>query len=336
MLKNVSLKPYNSFGIDVKADWLAEISSEEQLLTIIDDLPNMKKLILGGGSNVLFLNDFDGIVLLNKIKGIKIVSEDENQVTIAVKGGENWHELVMWAVERGYGGIENLALIPGNAGTAPIQNIGAYGVEVKDVIKEVHTINIKTCEPKIFSNDECHFAYRQSIFKLAENKNKYFINKIVIQLQKKAYQPNLNYGAIKTVLKEKKILSPTVKQIAEAIISIRESKLPDPKKIGNAGSFFKNPVIDKALFEKLLKTYPQMPYYILSENEIKIPAGWLIDNAGFKGKRFGNVGVHDKQALVLVNFGKGTGMDIKNLSDKIRQSIQNQYNIALQPEVNFI
>jgi UDP-N-acetylmuramate dehydrogenase len=336
MLKNVSLKPYNSFGIDVKADWLAEISSEEQLLTIIDDLPNMKKLILGGGSNVLFLNDFDGIVLLNKIKGIKIVSEDENQVTIAVKGGENWHELVMWAVEKGYGGIENLALIPGNAGTAPIQNIGAYGVEVKDVIKEVHTINMKTCEPKIFSNDECHFAYRQSIFKLAENKNKYFINKIVIQLQKKAYQPNLNYGAIKTVLKEKKILSPTVKQIAEAIISIRESKLPDPKKIGNAGSFFKNPVIDKALFEKLLKTYPQMPYYILSENEIKIPAGWLIDNAGFKGKRFGNVGVHDKQALVLVNFGKGTGMDIKNLSDKIRQSIQNQYNIALQPEVNFI
>jgi UDP-N-acetylmuramate dehydrogenase len=336
MLKNVSLKPYNLFGIDVKADWLAEISSEEQLLTIIDDLPNMKKLILGGGSNVLFINDFDGIVLLNKIKGIKIVSEDENQVTIAVKGGENWHELVMWAVERGYGGIENLALIPGNAGTAPIQNIGAYGVEVKDVIKEVHTINMKTCEPKIFSNEECHFAYRHSIFKLAENKNKYFINEIVIQLQKKAYQPNLNYGAIKNVLTEKKILSPTVKQIAEAIIYIRESKLPDPKKIGNAGSFFKNPVIDKALFEKLLKTYPQMPYYILSENEIKIPAGWLIDNAGFKGKRFGNVGVHDKQALVLVNFGKGTGMDIKNLSDKIRQSILAKYGITLQPEVNFI
>ena len=336
MQKNVSLKPYNSFGIDVKTDWLADITSEEQLLTIIDDLPNMKKLILGGGSNVLFLNDFNGIVLLNKIKGIRIVSEDENQVTIAIKGGEDWHELVMWAVEKGYGGIENLALIPGKAGTVPIQNIGAYGVEVKDVIKQVHTINMKTCEPKIFSKDECHFAYRQSIFKLAENKDRYFINEIVIQLQKQAYRPNLKYGTIKSVLENNKILSPTVKQIAEAIISIRKSKLPDPKKIGNAGSFFKNPVVDKALFYKLLKTYPQMPYYILSENEIKIPAGWLIDNAGFKGKRFGNVGVHDKQALVLVNFGKGTGMDIKNLSDKIRQSVQNQYNIALQPEVNFI
>ncbi len=336
MQKNISLKPYNSFGIDVQADWLANIESEEQLLTIIDDLPNAQKLILGGGSNVLFLDDFKGTVLLNNIKGKEIISEDDNQITLKIKGGENWHELVMWSVEKGYGGIENLALIPGKVGTAPIQNIGAYGVEVKDVIKEVHTINMKTCVPKTFLNNECDFGYRHSIFKLPENKGKYFINAVVIQLQKRNYQLKLDYGAIQTVLQERDIDSPTVKDIAEAIISIRQSKLPDPKRIGNAGSFFKNPVINSDLFEKLLQKYPKMPHYILSDNQIKIPAGWLIDQAGWKGKHCGNVGVHDKQALVLVNFGNGTGQEIKTLANKIIKSIKDKYEIDLQAEVNYI
>ena len=336
MQKNISLKPYNSFGIDVQADWLANIESEEQLLTIIDDLTNAKKLILGGGSNVLFLSDFKGTVLLNNIKGKEIISEDDCQITLKIKGGENWHELVMWAVEKGYGGIENLALIPGKVGTAPIQNIGAYGAEVKDVIKEVHTINMKTCVPKIFQHNECDFDYRHSIFKLPENKGKYFINAVVIQLQKKHYQSNLDYGAIRTILQEQKIESPTVKNIAEAVITIRQSKLPDPKKVGNAGSFFKNPVIDKNLFEKLFQKYPKMPHYLLSDNKIKIPAGWLIDQTGFKGKRFGNVGVHNKQALVLVNYASGTGQEIKTLSERIIKAIQEKYQIKLQAEVNFI
>jgi len=336
MQKNISLKPYNSFGIDVQADWLANITSEEQLLTIIDDLPNAQKLILGGGSNILFLSDFKGTVLLNNIKGKKIVSEDDNQITLEIKGGENWHDLVMWAVKKGYGGIENLALIPGKVGTAPIQNIGAYGVEVKDVIKEVHTIDMHTKAVKVFLNRQCKFGYRHSIFKLPENKGKYFINAVVIQLQKKNYQLNLNYGAIQTTLEERNVNSPTVKDVAEAVIAIRQSKLPDPKKIGNAGSFFKNPVIEKKLFEKLLQKYPKMPYYVLSENQIKIPAGWLIDQAGWKGKHCGNVGVHDKQALVLVNYGNGTGEEIKALAEKIIKAIDEKYQIQLQAEVNYI
>ncbi len=336
MQKNISLKPYNSFGIDVQADWLANITSEEQLLTIIDDLPNAQKLILGGGSNVLFLSDFKGTVVLNNIKGKEIISEDDEQITLKIKGGENWHDLVMWAVEKGYGGIENLALIPGKVGTAPIQNIGAYGVEVKDVIKEVHTIDMHTKAVKVFLNKQCEFGYRHSIFKLPENKGKYFINAVVIQLQKKNYQLNLNYGAIQTTLEERNVNSPTVKDVAEAVIAIRQSKLPDPKKIGNAGSFFKNPVIEKKLFEKLLQKYPKMPYYVLSENQIKIPAGWLIDQAGWKGKRCGNVGVHDKQALVLVNYGNGTGEEIKALAGKIIKAIDEKYQIQLQAEVNYI
>ncbi len=336
MEKDISLKPYNTFGIDVKADWLAHIESEEQLLTILDDLPDMSKLILGGGSNILLLDDFKGIVLLNEIKGKEILNEDDEKIILKIKGGENWHDLVMWSVENNYGGIENLALIPGKTGTAPMQNIGAYGAEIKDVIEEVHAIDMITGYEKIFSKNECGFGYRHSIFKLPENKGKYFINAVVLGLQKKKHQLKLNYGAIKTTLAENGIDKPNVRDVANAVIKIRRAKLPDPKDIGNAGSFFKNPIVSKKIFEKIFSEHAQMPYYKVDENAYKIPAGWLIEQAGFKGKKFGNVGVHDKQALVLVNYGEGTGLDIKKLSEKIIDVVQDKFYIKLQAEVNFI
>jgi len=337
MQKNVSLKKYNSFGIEVYADWLAELDSIEQLLTILDDSPKMKKLILGAGSNVLFLNDFRGIILYNQIKGKKIISETNDKIVVKINGGENWHETVMWAVENGYGGIENLALIPGKAGTAPVQNIGAYGVEIKDVIKEVHTIDMQTKHHTIFNNKDCRFGYRDSIFKKPENKGRYFISAIVLELTKKNHQLRTGYGAIQKILTEKNIQNPDIKDIAETVVEIRRSKLPDPKEIGNAGSFFKNPFIKRSLLKQLLEQYPAMPYYKTKHKEmIKIPAGWLIEQAGFKGKRFGRVGVHDKQALVLVNYGGATGQEIKELSDKIIDEVQKKFFITLHPEVNFI
>jgi len=337
MLKDVSLKKYNTFGIEAKADWLAEIDSEEQVLTIIDDLPDMPKLILGQGSNILFLNDFKGIVLHNNIKGKHIIEESNTEIIIQVKGGENWHDFVMWTVENNYGGIENLALIPGKVGTAPIQNIGAYGVEVKDVIESVDTLNMQTCYPKNFSNQACQFGYRESIFKKPENKGKYFINAVNFKLYKKNYKLKTGYGAIQKVLTDKKIKQPSLKDIAETVIEIRRAKLPDPKVIGNAGSFFKNPFVDQEKLIQLLQTYPDMPYYKTQiSNRIKIPAGWLIDQAGWKGKRFGAVGIHPKQALVLVNYGGATGQEVKLLADKIIADIHHKYGILLQPEVNFV
>ena len=336
MQKNVSLKPYNTFGIDVKTDWLAKIESVEQLLTILDDSPEMPKLILGSGSNVLFLEDFHGIVLHNQIKGKKIVAETKDNIILEVQGGENWHDLVMWAVENNYGGIENLALIPGKAGTAPMQNIGAYGVEIKDVIQQVKVVNMKEIRQETFEHEACQFGYRHSVFKEPENKGKYFIYAIRIKLSKKNHRLHTDYGAIQQILSDKKITSPTIKDIAETVIQIRRSKLPDPKKTGNAGSFFKNPFIDKSSLNKLLKKHPGIPYYPVDDNRFKIPAGWLIEQAGFKGKRFGNAGVHDKQALVLVNYGGATGEEIKKLAEKIIDTVKKQFSVNLQAEVNFI
>jgi len=297
----------------------------------------MPKLILGGGSNLLFLNDFNGLVLHNNILGKRVLEEDDTHIQIEVNGGENWHDFVMWAVDNNLGGVENLALIPGKVGTAPIQNIGAYGVSAKDVIKEVHTIDMHTGEAKVFSNTACDFGYRHSIFKLEANKGKYFITSVVLQLTKNKHNLQTGYGAIQQLLQEKKIQKPTPKDIAEVVIEIRRSKLPDPKEIGNAGSFFKNPFVDKKVADKLLAQYSDMPVYQTDDAQIvKIPAGWLIDRAGWKGKRFGNVGVHTKQALVLVNYGNATGTEIKNLAEAIIADIQDKYGIILSPEVNFI
>ncbi len=337
MLKNISLKKYNTFGINVKADWLAQIDSLEQVLTIIDDLPDMPKLILGEGSNVLFFNDYKGIILHNNIKGIKVIDETDTEIIIDVNGGENWHDFVMWAVNNNYGGIENLALIPGKVGAAPIQNIGAYGAEVKNVIEKVHTVNMLTCKPKTFSNDACNFGYRHSVFKLSENKHKYFIHKVRFKLYKKKYRVNTAYGIIQKIFERKKISNPKLKDVAEAVIEIRRSKLPDPKITGNAGSFFKNPYIKIDKLKELQAVYPKIPYYETDiKDRLKIPAGWLIDQAGWKAKRFGDAGVHPKQALVLVNYGMATGRDIKKLAEMIITDIQDKYDIRLQPEVNYI
>jgi len=334
--KNVSLKSYNTFGIDVRADWLAVIESEEQLLTILDDLPGMPKLILGGGSNVLFLNDFRGLILLNRIKGKKIIRETDKDIIVRVKAGENWHELVMWAVENNYGGIENLALIPGNAGTAPVQNIGAYGREIKDVLEQVTAIDMKTGKRTVFSNRDCAFGYRHSIFKEPENKGRYYITEIDLRLTKPPHPLYTEYGSLRKKLQEKNITSPTIKSIAEAVIEIRRSKLPDPAKIGNAGSFFKNPVISENKFRHLISRYHGMPHYRLNENRVKIPAGWLIEKAGLKGYREGDAGVHEKQALVLVNYGNATGQQIFDLSEKIIRIVREKFDILLQREVNIV
>lgn len=336
MQKNVSLKNHNSFGIAVTTKYLADIQDIKDIYQLIKEFPDEKKMILGGGSNVLFLKDFEGIIMLNNLKGKEVISEDENEVRFKIMGGENWHNLVMWAVAQNYGGIENLALIPGKVGTAPIQNIGAYGVEIKDVISQVFAIDMQTGKEVIFYKQDCQFGYRQSIFKKPENKNKYFITAVNINLHKKNYTPNIQYGAIQQVLKDKNISSPSIKQVAEAIIEIRESKLPDPKKIGNAGSFFKNPIVDKDLFESLASQFPDMPFYKISPSKYKIPAGWLIEKAGFKGKRFGAVGVHDKQALVLVNYGNASGTQIQELATMIIDKIKEHFNIDLEPEVNFV
>jgi len=336
MQTNISLKTYNSFGIDVKTKYLAKIQDVKDIYPLLKDFTTTKKMILGGGNNVLFLKDFDGIILLNQIKGKKNIHEDANGISLKIMGGENWHELVMWAVDHNYGGIENLALIPGNVGTAPIQNIGAYGSEIKDVILKVFALDMKTGKEIIFDNKDCQFGYRQSIFKKAENKNRYFITAVSIKLSKNNYTPNIGYGAIQQILKNKKITLPNIKQVAEAVIEIRENKLPDPNKIGNAGSFFKNPIVDKGLFDQLVLQFPNMPFYKITSNQYKIPAGWLIEKSGFKGKRFGAVGVHDKQALVLVNYGNASGKQIQELSKTIIHKIKDQFNIELEPEVNFV
>ena len=320
----------------MRADWLSVIESEEQLLTILDDLPGMPKLILGEGSNVLFLNDFHGLILLNRIKGKKIIRETDNDIILRVKAGENWHELVMWAVENNYGGIENLALIPGNAGTAPVQNIGAYGREIKDVLEQVTAIDMKTGKRIVFSNRDCAFGYRHSIFKEPENKGRYYITEIDLRLTKPPHPLYTEYGSLRKKLLEKNITSPTIKSIAEAVIEIRRSKLPDPEKIGNAGSFFKNPVISENKFRHLISRYPAMPRYRLNKNRVKIPAGWLIEKAGLKGYREGDAGVHEKQALVLVNYGNATGQQIFDLSEKIIRIVREKFDILLQREVNVV
>ncbi|WP_405607499.1 UDP-N-acetylmuramate dehydrogenase [Polaribacter sp. Asnod1-A03] len=333
ILENISLKNYNTFGISVNAKRFISVDSVyqlQQLLKIEKDL-----FIISGGSNMLLTKDIDKLVVHIDIKGISIDLENENSAYITVNAGENWHDFVLWSVDNNYGGIENLSLIPGNVGTCPIQNIGAYGVEVKDTITKVEAIEIATGKLVLFSNEECNFGYRNSIFK-NEVKGKYIITSVCFQLTKKDHNINSSYGAIETELASKNITKLTLKDISNAVIAIRESKLPDPKKIGNSGSFFKNPVIATTHFLELQKKYPTTPSYKISDDQVKVPAGWLIEKAGFKGKRFGSCGVHEKQALVLVNFGNASGEEIYQLAQKIKQTVFNQFKIDLEIEVNII
>lgn len=330
---DIHLKEYNTFGIDVIAKRFVSISSVYELQQLIKTEKEL--FIISGGSNMLLTSNINKLVVHINIKGISIDRECNNTVHLTVNAGENWHEFVLWCVAQNYGGIENLSLIPGNVGTCPIQNIGAYGVEVKDVITKVEAVEIETGKLISFSNTSCNFGYRNSIFK-NEAKGKYVLTSVSFQLTKSNHKLNTSYGAIKTELESKNITNPSIKNISEAIIAIRKLKLPDPKEIGNSGSFFKNPVISRVHFEELQKKYPKIPSYIISGNEIKVPAGWLIEESGFKGKRFGNYGVHEKQALVLVNYGGATGKEIYKLAQKIQRTIEENFNISLEIEVNII
>lgn len=333
--QNISLKPYNTFGIDVIAKHFVSVANINELQHVLslDEFP--KKLILGGGSNILLTKNFDGLVVINNLKGIKIISEDENFAFVKCHAGENWHEFVLWCINNGFGGIENLSLIPGNVGTAPIQNIGAYGVELKDVFESCEALCKETKKLKNFTKSDCDFGYRNSIFK-QQAKGKFIITSVSFKLTKQNHKLNINYGTISSELENKGIQHPSIKDISEAVIHIRESKLPNPKDIGNSGSFFKNPVIAKTQFNELLKKFSDVPSYPVSDEEVKVPAGWLIEKSGFKGKTFNNYGVHKKQALVLVNYGGAKGSDILNLSKLIQKTVKRLFGITIEAEVNIL
>lgn len=330
---NISLQKYNTFGINVIAKRFITITSVYQLQQILKIEKDI--FLISGGSNMLLTKDINKLVVHIDIKGISIDRENQNEIYLTVNAGENWHEFVLWCVANDYGGIENLSLIPGHVGTCPIQNIGAYGVEVKDTISRVEAVEVETQKLISFSNQECNFGYRNSIFK-NELKGKFIITSVSFQLTKNNHVLNTSYGAIETELTKKNITTPTLKDISDAVIAIRKSKLPDPKKIGNSGSFFKNPIISNTQFLILQKEYPTIPSYKVSEFETKVPAGWLIEKAGFKGKRFKEYGVHEKQALVLVNYGSASGDDIYKLAQKIQKSILSKFGISLEIEVNVI
>jgi UDP-N-acetylmuramate dehydrogenase len=292
-------------------------------------------MLLGGGSNVLLTQDVPGLVLKNNIQGIRVIREFKNKVWVEVGGGENWHAFVRWAVSNGYGGIENMSLIPGTVGAAPIQNIGAYGVELKDVFVRLNAVALSGGRAKTFNHKACQFGYRDSVFKRAE-KGKWCITSVVFSLQKSPHRLNTAYGDITKTLEANGISAPNIADISNAVVQIRTSKLPDPAKIGNCGSFFKNPETDRAVLEKIQETHPQAPFFPLPDGRVKIPAGWLIEQCGWKGKRVGNTGCYERQALVLVNHGGATGQEVKALASAIIDSVEKTFGIRLEAEVNII
>jgi len=330
--KNISLKPYNTFGIDVAGSHFCSITTDDDLVKVIGQ-NKLPLFILSGGSNMLLTKNIDALVVHINTKGIEITKE-ESYALVTAKAGENWHDFVQHCIKNNLGGIENLSLIPGCVGSSPIQNIGAYGVEIKDTFVKCKVLNIETLQFEEFSNLECEFGYRNSIFK-HKIKGKYIITEVTFKLTTKNHQLKTSYGAIQNQLESDKIGSPTIKDVANAVIAIRQSKLPDPKVIGNSGSFFKNPVITSEKYKKLVIQHPKLPHYPVNNGEVKIPAGWLIDQAGFKGYTYKNAGVHEKQALVLINkTGKATGKEILELSELIKDKINLKYGIELETEVN--
>lgn len=333
--QNISLKPFNSFGIEAIAAYYSRIDTAAALEELLQEpiVQHQKILVLGGGSNLLFTKDVNGLVIHNQIKGIHIIHETNDTIYLKVMAGEPWHELVQYCVAKNWGGIENLSLIPGNTGAAPIQNIGAYGVEIKDLIHEVEAIQLTDGKKINLSNTDCAFGYRDSIFK-NELKHACIIIAVTLRLTKNPIF-NTSYGAISTELEKMKVSTLSISAILQAVINIRTSKLPNPSIIGNAGSFFKNPIISETQYLQLLKDFPTIPSYSSGEN-IKIPAGWLIEQCGWKGYRKGDAGCYDKQALVLVNYGNASGADIYELSTAIIQSVQTKFGIYLEREVNII
>lgn len=334
--ENVDLSGFTTMGVKASARYFVEVQSLEELSESVQFAlkKKLRTLILGGGSNLLFIEDFDGLVIRNSILGIRVLEEDEDSILLEIGAGENWDRLVQYAVGNGYGGIENLSLIPGTVGAAPIQNIGAYGMELKDTFVSLEALDKSSGELLFFNKNECRFGYRDSIFK-KELKESVVIVSVTLRLNKKP-KLNFEYAALKERLSKKGVLTPTIKDISEAVIEVRQSKLPDPAKIGNTGSFFKNPEIGMDQFEMLKNNHPTIPGYQVSDTVMKVPAGWLIEQAGWKGKRLGEAGVHDKQALVLVNHGKATGEEIWELAQNVQASVKEIFNITLIPEVNVI
>lgn len=334
--ENFSLKDHHTFHLDVSANYKASITKPAELEEVyaMAKFRSSKKLILGGGSNVLFTRNFLGLVIKIEIPGIEIVEESEDSVLVSFGAGENWHQCVLWSVEQGFGGMENLSLIPGTMGAAPMQNIGAYGVEQKEFFHSLEAYELKTGKLVRFYNEDCRFGYRYSIFK-GPYKGQYVITRVFLKLSKKP-KFNLNYGDIKRTLEEMGVEQVTLKDVSQAVINIRQSKLPDPMVIGNAGSFFKNPVVEKPYYESLKAAFEDIPGYEVDKRFTKLPAAWLIDQCGWKGTRKGNVGVHDRQALVLVNHGGGRGKDILNLSREIQKTVFQKFGVELEPEVNVV
>lgn len=330
-----SLKPFNTFGIDANAYYYVSVSTFEELTDALSLKEHPEKFILGGGSNMLLTKDITSLVVHINLKGKELVAQTDNYVHINAKAGENWHEFVMWCLQHDYGGLENLSLIPGNVGSAPIQNIGAYGVELKDVFVSCDAIELETLKTRTFNYEDCNFGYRESVFK-QKSKGHYVITDVTFKLTKKAHLLHTNYGTIATELEHMKVENPTIQDISKAVIAIRQSKLPDPKKIGNSGSFFKNPIISKEELEYLKLDFPDIPSYDISDSEVKVPAGWLIEKAGFKGKTLGDYGVHKHQALVLVNYGNAKGSDIYNLALLIQKTIYRIFKVHIETEVNII
>lgn len=333
---NVSLQPYNTFGIDATARFFVIINTVEELKDILQapDYQDIPKLILGGGSNLLLTQNFEGLVIKINLKGIEKIKENDHHIWLRVGAGEIWHEFVLYCIQHQYAGIENLSLIPGTIGAAPMQNIGAYGVEIKEVFEELTALDLTTLQLTTYDLPTCRFGYRESIFK-HEAKGKTIIVNVTFRLNKNPIF-HVNYGDIQKTLTEMGVTNLTIKAVSDAVIQIRQSKLPNPAEIGNAGSFFKNPEISKAQFEQLKELYPTMPGYPASDTMVKVPAGWLIEQAGWKGYRTGNVGVHARQALVLVNYGGGTGLQIKALSEQVQASVFEKFGIRLNAEVNFL
>ncbi len=333
--KQQSLKKYNTFGIEAFAREFCEVNSPNELAEVLKENQNKKLFILGGGSNMLLTQNIDALVLHINNKGIEVIKEDDNHVWVKGNAGEVWHEFVMHCIQNNYGGIENLSLIPGNVGATPIQNIGAYGVEIKDTFVSCEAMHISTQEITTFDKEACNFGYRESVFK-GELKNQYVILSVVFKLSKNNHKLNTSYGAIDTELEKMGIENPTIQDVSKAVIAIRESKLPNPKELGNSGSFFKNPIVPIEVYEKAKANYPEMPHYPVSETQVKVPAGWLIEQAGFKGKRFGDAGIHTKQALVLVNYGNATGSEIWAVAQNVQNTVKEKFGIEIEAEVNVI
>jgi UDP-N-acetylmuramate dehydrogenase len=332
---NFPLKKHNTFGIDAFAKEYISVTSETQLIKILKEKQNSKLFILGGGSNMLLTKDINALVLHINIKGINVIKEDNEFVWLESKAGENWHEFVLYTISKDFGGLENLSLIPGNVGTTPIQNIGAYGSEIKDTLVSCDAIEINSGKVVRFTNSDCNFGYRESIFK-KEEKGNYIITSVTFKLTKKNHNLNIVYGDIKKELDQLGIEKPSIEQISNAVITIRKSKLPDPKELGNCGSFFKNPIITKKEYFLIQKEFPSMPSYNVGEELVKVPAGWLIESAGFKGKRFGDAGVHKNQALVIVNYGNATGNELLQLSQNIQETVFRKFKIRIEAEVNIL